>query len=136
MVQLGILWLKLYCWMRVCLVVCLFGNNNKTRRARKLKFAYSAIFLLRQLWFLKRNLVILTSLDIYIKGITPTIFISSISNSVNIKSILGHTFVQNMELSRHHKTIYQFKYQTSVVNRDIIDYSLFSIYIVLRILET
>ena len=48
---------------------------------------------------------------------------------------MGHTFVQNMELLRHHMTVSQLKYQTSVVNRYAFDHSLFSINIVLRLLE-
>ena len=58
------------------------------------------------------------------------------SNLINIKRILAHTQVQNMGLLRHHMTISQYKYQTCVVNRYAFDYSLFSIYIVLRLLET
>ena len=51
---------------------------------------------------------------------------------------MGHNFVLNMEPLRHHITISQVKYQTSAVNRYSFDYSflLFSIYIVLRLLET
>ena len=41
-----------------------------------------------------------------------------------------------MELLRHHMTISRLKYQTNVVNRYAIDYSLFSIYVVLQLLET
>ena len=39
---------------------------------------------------------------------------------------MKHTLVENMELSRHHITISQLKYQTSVVNIYAIDYSLFT----------
>ena len=40
-----------------------------------------------------------------------------------------------MELLRHHMTISQLKYQASVVNMNAFDYSIFSIYIVLRLLQ-
>ena len=44
--------------------------------------------------------------------------------------------MQIMELFRHHMTISQPKYRTSVVNSYAIDNLLFSIYILLQLLET
>ena len=41
-----------------------------------------------------------------------------------------------MALLRHHMTISQHKYKTTVVNEYVLDYALFSIYVVLRLLET
>ena len=40
-----------------------------------------------------------------------------------------------MEQLRHHITSSQLKYQTNVVNMYAIDYSLFTIYILFRLLE-
>ena len=107
--------------MCVCLLVCP-ELVSKTRKSRKLKICIQGYFLTATTvyWFLKRNFDILASLDRYLRYNSHSSHLIN-SNLINIKSKFGNTSVQNMGLLRHHITISQPKYQTSVVNRYVID---------------